>query len=333
MEKQPTNIITEPGLYDIPNSAYHADPMAGDIISVSASILKEFARSPRHGWYAHPKLNRDHQPKHKQMFDLGSASHTITLGSDDKIVVIDSKDYKTKKAKEDRDKCYENDLIPVLAHQFESVTAMAAAARAQLDNHHDAQMAFKRGLPERTLIWFDRGVWCRLKLDWLDCEVDADGNMIEGSVTNPFWDFKSTKSAHPDDWPKRNLFGLDADIQVGMYRRGISAVLGIRDPQFRFVVQENEPPFALAVYSLKNHETDLADRRVERLLDQWRQCLEEDRWPGYPASTLYVDAPPWIISQREDEEALEKAYSDAGQNMLHEMLEWQAPLPTEPDDD
>ena len=143
MEARPTNLVSQPGIYDIPNSVYHADPCV--VPSVSASILKEFAKLPRKGWFAYPRLNTDHQPKHKQMWDLGSASHKITLGSDDQLVIIDAKNYQTKKARQERDECYAADMIPVLPHQFDEVKAMAAAARAQLHVHHDASAAFTRG--------------------------------------------------------------------------------------------------------------------------------------------------------------------------------------------
>ena len=47
----------------------------------------------------------------------------------------------------------------------------------------------------------------------------------------------------------------------------------------------------------------------------------------------YPNMPPWITREREDEEALVKQYKDAGQDILKQALDWQAPLPNTEDDD
>jgi len=85
-----TNRITEPGIYDIPETDYHADPIAEP--SLSSSIAKILlARSPRHAWANHPRLNPNQEPETRREFDFGSAAHAMLLeGSMSNFSVVDA---------------------------------------------------------------------------------------------------------------------------------------------------------------------------------------------------------------------------------------------------
>jgi len=180
--------------------------------------------------------------------------------------------------------------------------------------HVDAAGAFTNGKPERTLIWREGSIWCRLKLDW---QPDA------GTV---FDDFKSTAaSAHPDAWV-RTAYGFGADFQAGFYRRGIRAVLGFENPTFRFVVQEVEPPYALSVIQFAPAAIDLADQDVDRAIALWTRCMAENRWPGYPNRTCHVDPPSYEVWRREERVARDEGIRAAGGDSFAMMMDWQRPV-------
>lgn len=310
-------MIDRPGVYDLDAPTYHGDPCPAP--SLSSSVAKLLLdRSPRHAWLAHPRLNPDAEPRRSRAFDLGSAAHAIILRSGEQLEVIDADSYRTKAAQEDRDAAYAAGKIPVLAAEREAAYAMAAAARAQLARHQEANDAFLAGRPEQTLIWQEGEVWCRAKLDWLP---------LGGNV---FYDYKSTGgSANPDQWGTRQLFDLGFDIQAAFYCRGIARVLGIERPHFRFVVQEDEPPYALSVVELTPAAGDMADRKVEAAIGWWRWCLRTGKWPGYPARVAYVDPPAWAENRWIERENREALIADAGGDLRKLMLEWQAPLGVE----
>lgn len=305
------------GVYDIPEDVYHSDPCPEP--SLSSTIGKELIKcSPWHAWTAHPRLNPDFEPKNNTKFDLGRACHDLMLLGPQAFAVINAKDFKTDAAQEARDAAREAGKTPILAANLENAKKMVAAGReqiARLDEECD-RLAFipGEGTPEQTLIWREGPVWCRAKLDW-------------NPRTPPvFHDYKTTAaSAHPDAW-QRTAYNMDADIQAGFYRRGIRALLGIENPEFRFVVQENYSPYALSVVVLTPGAIDMAERRAVAAINLWRRCMETGKWPGYPAHPCYIDPPAyaearWI--EREEREIL------ARQNNVDTFklaMDWQAPL-------
>ncbi len=306
-------MIDKPGIYDLSAAAYHADPCPEPSFSRSIGKLL-LTRSPRHAWYAHPRLNPDWQPEDDTKFDVGTAAHDVLLRGDDTIEVINADDYRTKAAKQARDAAKANDRLPVLAPRWPHVQGMVRAARAQLSQHRDAKGAFTNGKPEMTMVWCEGGTWCRARLDWLPNK-------------GPFFDdYKTSVNASPDAWSERACYETGADIQAAFYRRGIRALKLAVDPVFRFAVQEVDPPYCLSVCQLTPAALDMAERKVEAALEHWRWCVQESSWPGYPAQTCYVDPPPWQERRWLEREGREEIARDQGVDLKKLLLDWQAPI-------
>lgn len=308
--------IDKPGVYDISAEEYHADPCPEP--SLSNSIAKLLVtRTPRHAWAAHPRLNPGFERQDAEKFDLGSAAHSLMLHDPQAFEIIDAADWRTKEAKAARERARDAGKIPLLTEQWERTQMMVRSARRQLDTHQEAADAFTNGAPEKTLIWQEGDVWCRARLDWLP---------NAGAI---FDDYKTTAaSADPDAWV-RILYGIGFDMQAAFYRRGIKALKLARDPEFRFIVQELDEPFALCAIGLAPSALDLADHKVARALDIWNTCRKANVWPGYPDHTCYIEAPPWHEAQflARDERAddtLRRAKPTREQ--LQQAMEAQAPL-------
>ena len=68
-------IITEPGIYTMPASDYHADPCA--VPSLNNSVAKHLVfKSPAHAHAAHPRLGNEATMRYKRSMSLGSAAHS-----------------------------------------------------------------------------------------------------------------------------------------------------------------------------------------------------------------------------------------------------------------
>src|ERR1700746_297190 len=96
----------KPGVYpDLPERAYYADELAEEP-SLNASVCKLLIkRSPRHAWTEHPKLNLDSRAKVDKNFDVWTCAHEIfLLGNDERVHVVDARDWRTKAAQEVRDR-------------------------------------------------------------------------------------------------------------------------------------------------------------------------------------------------------------------------------------
>lgn len=312
----PASPITEPGVYVMTEEQYHADPC--DTPSLSASLAKRCLPlgsghgTARHMWQQHPKLNPPDPEKAadaKKIFDLGSAFHTLILGSGAELVVVDAKAWTTNAAKEARDAAYKAGKQPVLKEQMERAHAMRRAALGQIEIRPELKAAMSKGVPERVLVWREDTpggpIMCRAKLDWIPEYGEA------------FPDWKSTgASAGPDDYG-RTFFDVGADIQDAFYRRGIKAVLG-RTAHLIFPVIETAEPHCLMVHRTKPASLAMAERKVRYATNLFGLCLQHGAWPGFPVDTAWQEAPPWHESKWTDREDA----GMTGDDFNATMIEW-----------
>lgn len=282
------------GFHVLGDDVYHADQVA-DEPSLTRSIIHLLCTaSPLHAWTAHPKLNPAFERDHDQKFDLGTAAHEVLLGGESSVRIVEADDWRTSAAKELRDLAREEGKLPLLEKHWHGVKQMVAAAREQLADLDLHPPLFTDGASEITMVWRDRGVLCRARLDWLR----TDGRAID--------DLKTTsRSANPESWG-RSMFSSGYDIQACFYLRGVAA-LGSPASDFRFVVLENQPPYALSVISPGQDALALANEKIEWALALWEKCLRDDHWPGYPRAIRYAHPPAWSEAEWLAKTAVEEA--------------------------
>lgn len=267
------------GLYTMDAETYFADPCEQpSLTSTIARIL--INESPLHAWTAHPKLNDAHANQEASHFDIGTAAHSLLLEGEAKVAIVDAKDWRTKDAQEARDAAYAAGRQPLLAHQWADVKRMVQSAREQLSTIVAQPPLFADGQCERVLVWSEHGVTCRARLDWLRDDFAA----ID--------DYKTTsRSANPASF-SRSLFNIGYDVQAAFYLRGLEALTGAV-AQWRWVVQETSPPYALSVVSLTPAALDLAQAKVDFAIAKWRECVDAGTWDGYPTEVCYAELPGW----------------------------------------
>jgi hypothetical protein len=264
---------------------YHADP--AQTPSLSASVGKILmSKSAYHAWLAHPRLNPKYQAEESGTFDIGTAAHALLLeGSRAKICVIEADDWRTKAAKEARDQARASGLTPILARHNVAVIRMVDAAKAFIETT-ELSGIFQDGAPEQTLVWKDNGVACRSRLDWLT----KDRRVI--------LDYKSSASAQPD-WFSRQIANMGYDFQAAFYLRGLKAC-GHPDAQFVFLAQEIDPPHACSLHGIAPSMLAIAEAKVQRAIDLWRQCLTTGKWPAYDNRVHWAEATAWQMTQHEE---------------------------------
>lgn len=309
----------KPGRHrEITQEMYHADPCPTPSLSSHiATLLVE--RSPRHAWTAHPKLNPKYEPDQRKTFDIGKVAHTIMLGDGHRAIAItEAEDWRTKAAQESRERAYRFGQVPILRKDAERVAAMVSAGQQQLEAHADAKWSFADGAPEQVITWQEETthgtIWCRSMLDWFP------------RVSRIFPDYKTTGgSAHPDAFYSA-AWDNGYYVQAAFYMRGLKVACNIDVQEFRFIVQETEPPYALSVCALRPEALAEAEAVVDDAIDAWAWCLKNDNWPGYPNRVAYISVPPWVERRREAaKERAEFAISE-GKNPRELMLQWQRPL-------
>jgi hypothetical protein len=274
------------GVHTIDAETYHKDPAPKPSLSSHLAALL-LAKSPRHTWMAHPRLNPDFKEEHDPRFDIGRAAHALMLEGSAIFEIIDAPNWKSEAARDERRAVARTGKVALLEHEWTQVSTMVKLARAQLRQTDEAFSAFRDGEPERVVIWRDGPVWCRARLDWLQ---RGRGFIFDYKTTNG--------SAAPRAWSARQMYDIGGDIQAGFYMRGATKVLK-RPMQFRFVVQETSPPYAISVVGLSPAALEMAAQDVQEAIDLWAACQRRKKYPGYPTRTFYADAPTWRQKEQE----------------------------------
>lgn len=289
-------MITEPGIYSIPEQDYHADPCP--VPSFSCSIGKILLRqSPLHAWLAHPKLNTKKEPEawHSAMA-FGSACHKLMTGAGAPLHVVYAADWRSKDARQERDEALDNGATPILEDDLIRARELVAAGKAQLQQTPGCESAFVAGEPEQTIVAREGDTWLRCMVDWIEPRLQSGHIVID--------DYKTTgKSAAPHAI-SRHLFDLDYHMQAAFYERLLHHVHGDAAGKviFRFIVQETDPPYELTVVELDKAGQEIGHKKIAAALSLWRRCMQAGQWPGYPRRIIEAEMPGWCEAQWLDRE-------------------------------
>jgi hypothetical protein len=265
--------VDRPGMYELHETAYHADVVPGGSLSVSGAKLLLPPGCPALFDY------RRRHPEHKREYDLGHAAHHFVLGTGPELVVIDAANYLTKKAKEARDAAYAIGAVPLLEHEFDQAQAMATALR-----RHPAavEVLGGDGAAEQSLFWRDpdTGVWCRARPDWM--------------TTERIVDYKTTTDAHPDAFA-RSAASFGYHQQADWYLSG-AVHLDLVDPDapFYFVAQSKTPPYLVSVVEFRDEDLAVGRALNERARHVYAECSAAGEWPGYSDDIELISLPPYM---------------------------------------
>lgn len=284
--------IVKPGIYDIPESIYHSDPVIEPSLSNSiARILLD--QSPMHARHAHVRLNPNRpEVEVTTAMDKGSALHKIILGKGADIHIIKADDYRKSETREIRDVARGSGFIPLLQKHFDEVHICSDLAIKQMMQREDCAGFFAAGKSEQVMVWEDSGVWCRAMVDRMPDDPKA-----------PLYDLKLTEmSANPIEWDRRMIKSYRT--QDRFYARGSKALRDVSPAPMRFIVIEMAEPCAVSVMTPGKTLQHIANDDVERAISTWGQCMKSGVWPGYE-HTATIEAPNWLIREVEEREMRE----------------------------
>ncbi len=273
--------ITKPGVYEITNDAYQADPVKGGSLSNSGARRLLAPSCP-----AKFKYERDHGRKPKREFELGHAAHKLVLGVGEEIVVIKAANYKTHAAQQEQADARAEGKVPLLEHEHEVVKAMAAALRG--DKLAAALLEPGTGQPEQSLFWRDgeTAVIRRARVDWL--RTNAPGRL---------WvvDYKTCNDAS-NDALERAAHDYGYFNQSAWYLDGVTALNLGDSPRFVFVYQEKTPPYLVHVVEPTALALEAGAFYNRKALRIYAECVQTDTWPGYSPDAQHltqISLPPW----------------------------------------
>lgn len=287
--------ITKPGVYDMPEDVYHADPVAAG--SLSKSGAKELLPPSCPAKFLYQRLN-GRPPKTE--FDFGHAAHCLLLGKGADIEIIqktdrktgevtDAVDRRTDSAKEHEAAIRAAGKVPMLAKDMEQARAMVAALR----QHPVAAALFDldRGEPEQSLFWLDGGLWRRARFD------SPVVPLVTANGIEVYADYKTTDNASPSKLD-RQMADFGYIQQAPWYIDGAQALdLCGPDAEFLFVFQERTPPYLVSIARPDPMAVRIGRARNQRAMDIYQQCVETGVWPGYSDEIIDVGVPRWVENQ------------------------------------
>jgi hypothetical protein len=277
--------VTEPGVYELTEAEYHADPVPGGSLSASGAKLLLPPSCP-----ALYRYRRDH-PLIKAEFDFGTAAHKLVLGAGQPICRLSYDDWRTKAAQAARDEARAQGYVPVLEPDWQRVEAMAAAIRA----HPVAGQLFDpaRGTAEQSLFWQDPdyGIWRRARPDWILNPRSIGGRFVIA-------DYKTTTDASPAAI-RKTIANLNYHMQAAWYTDALEQFYDL-GPAFLFVFQEKTPPYLITIAELDDDATRAGRARNRDACEIWRDCTQAGVWPGYTDDIELITLPPWAARTEGD---------------------------------
>lgn len=242
---------------------------------LSSSGLKILARSPAHFRYAsaHPSESSPSQA-------LGTHVHGLILEPETyRYAVVPECDRRTKIGKDLYSAFLEasSGAHVVTQDQHDKAQLMRDAVMS----HPFASALLADGRPEVTALWEVDEIACKARFDWLPTQFDV------------VVDLKTAADASPEEFARAaGRYGYH--IQAAYYSMAAEAN-GLGPRPMVFVVVENEPPHAVALYMLDQEAIDAASSRIERLIRLYADCKHSGEWPSYSPEVETLSLPRWSM--------------------------------------
>lgn len=275
--------ISAPALVaDMSERVYHSDPVAAG--SLSSTGAKEILRSP-----AHYRQYVDGPRESKAAFDLGSAIHTLTLGTGWPIQRVEADSWRTKEAREAKASAESAGALALLDKDYAIAESVARSVRTHpiigklLDGEGQAEVsAFGKT---------DSGTWLRGRYDY----VTPSGIIV---------DLKSIRSADPNDFA-RTAWAMGYDVQAAHYMETYRLATGRAPRGFIHVLAEKEPPYAVSVVQLDGEFLALGESKLRRAIARYEHCTSTGEWPAYPGGIVAIEPHMWMTYAEEEAEERE----------------------------
>lgn len=297
-------VITEPGVYSgVEIDRYHGGRLCdGDAIS-SSGLRTIFGESPMDYWIESPLNPNRVEPKEKDAFTLGRATHHLALGEDrfDRLFVEQPEETPDgKKWNNNSNLAKAWNAEQALAGKtilkpdhVEKIKGMAGVLPWQRDLV-DSGLANSRlvkeggilnGLIEHTIAFRDRktGVWLLNRPDAMPVETNVGADL----KTTTRVDYRSLQMTMAD---------YRYDMQAALARMALREVCGIDLEHCALVFVMTKPPHAVQVVEIKQRDMDEAEKDIRVAIDTFARCRESGRWPGpggLQTDGMYVEIGKW----------------------------------------
>lgn len=298
-------LISEPGIYNIDEAIYHADPCI--LPSLSSSGAKMIlSHSPFHFWFEQEKNKNILSPSRAQKIHeafsqapaqyladkesliekkspalkLGSAAHMALLEPDrfKKTYHITPKGFVRAHHKKWKDEIAELEAAEALGRIELPFTVAVTVENLMwgMERNKDVLKKFMAAPKEQSAFWFDKTfqIWRRARFDFFP----VDGHRI-------YADYKTIaprEGGMTDKAIEKNMASYGYCNQADWYLDAVRALDLNDDPVFCFIFQETlKGPHEIAIRNLD--ASDMADAKMQnaKAMDLFAEALDTGYWPSY----------------------------------------------------
>jgi hypothetical protein len=281
-------------------ATYHARP------AVSAGLLWDIVKPEGclalARWNS-PWLNPDYVPERDEITTNGTLAHLAVLEKeklDERIVVVDASNWRTKAAQIVRDAAYEAGKLPILFERDPGSDGPSflklMKIREALEGSIAAPMLFGPGGDNEVSYTFES--------DGVPCKCRVDRVMPERSYKR-LLDLKTAASASPEFF-QRSMWSWGHHLRAAFYTRGWNLQNDGAVLDYLFVVVQRNEPFIVSVYRIDADSLVWGEKMVDAGLARFKQAQRSGQWSDWmlTAQPYYtVSLPTWAWHQLADKEA------------------------------
>jgi exodeoxyribonuclease VIII len=254
------------------------------IEAVNYSVLKHFDKSA-----AHAREEILHPKEPTKAMEIGNAIHLAILEPDrfrSEYVLAPQVDRRTKEGKaewarfeaENPGKSY---LKP---DEWQNCLDMIQAIK---ENEVASEVLYNKGANEISVVWEDAetGLICKGRLD----------RFTQYKGWSVVIDIKTTTSAVEAIFASQTA-KMNYHLQAAFYLDGLNTVSQSEsERRYLILAIEKERPFGVRLFELDNEAIEEGRYKYRSFLKMYKQCIETNIWPGYPAEIKSLSLPKWAI--------------------------------------
>ena len=269
----------------MPEDVYHART------ELSSTGARRLLESPaRFRWDA------DHPQKHSDAFDVGTAVHSMVLGTGAQAVkypgehltprgAVSTKTETQVWAEEQR----RQGMVPLHPTQYKHVTGMAESLLA-----HPTARAFLEAAPSREVTFVSDidGVPVRCRFDALTDQTPY------GRVVGV--DLKTTAKTADEKGFTRSVVDYGYHVQAGHYDDTYEASVGQPLDDFVFLVVEKSAPYLVGVHRLVEQWMSMGKTAAAEARKRFAHGTATGEWPGYPTDVHQIAPPLYAVIDHEE---------------------------------
>jgi exodeoxyribonuclease VIII len=256
------------------NDNYHQDRT-----HISASGLKQIAKSPRHYWNKY--LNPAYKEEPTAAMAFGNVVHTLMLepkefelryavAPDVNKTTKDGKAAYTAFAEANEGKEF------ISSKDFATATAMIEQAKLNPIITELLDLSEKEAMHTFEIL----GVACKMKADAI--------NIFDGCII----DVKTCTDASPIGFGK-DAYNLGYLLQAAFYLDGYYFATGKDLKRFIFIAMEKTAPYNVAIYEMDKEQIEIGRQQYLAALQTYKSCKAANKWHAYGDEIQPLQLPNW----------------------------------------